>query len=119
LMYPVMRRMMIGSRIRGGLYANVVESDTFLADSSQVSPILIQDSFDDVDYAGLFETGVSVNYHFMPCLSAKIGYEFWYMMHVSTVAAEQTAAVYPGYGAGGRTEDIGFHGVTASVELLF
>lgn len=113
LMYPVMKRMMVGSRVRGGLYANIVDGDTFLSDSTVTDP-LVRDSFDDTDIAGLIESDISAEYHFTSFLSAKIGYEFWYMLNVTTVAANQSSLVVTG-----QNDELGFHGVTASIEALF
>ncbi|QDS86582.1 hypothetical protein EC9_07490 [Rosistilla ulvae] len=113
LMYPVMKRLMVGSRIRGGLYANFVDGDTSVSESTNPQQVM-RDSFDDTDYAGLFEYGISADYHFTRYLSAKIGYEFWYMMHVNTVAAN-----FPSAYVTGETDDLGFHGATASIEALF
>ncbi len=114
LMYPVMKRLMVGSRIRGGLYANFVDGDISGSDSGPASTDGFRTSYDDTDYAGLLEYGVSADYHFTNFLSAKIGYEFWYMMHVETISANQSSIF-----TSGETDEVGFHGATASVEVLF
>ncbi|WP_417738642.1 hypothetical protein [Rosistilla oblonga] len=106
LMYPVMKRMMVGSRIRGGVYADFIDVD-IAADG-------LSSSGDHTELSGLIEYGVSADYHFTNFLSAKIGYEFWYMMNVSTVAANQSSAF-----VSGETDEVGFHGATASIEALF
>ncbi|WP_417747954.1 hypothetical protein [Rosistilla oblonga] len=106
LMYPVMKRMMVGSRIRGGVYADFIDVD--------IATSAFADSADHTKLSGLIEYGVSADYHFTNFLSAKLGYEFWYLMNVSTVAANQSAAF-----VSGETDEVGFHGVTASVEVLF
>ena len=106
LMYPVMKRMMVGSRIRGGVYADFIDVD--------IATSAFADSADHTKLSGLIEYGVSADYHFTNFLSAKIGYEFWYLMNVSTVAANQSAAF-----VSGETDEVGFHGATASIEALF
>ncbi|WP_417736416.1 hypothetical protein [Rosistilla oblonga] len=111
LMYPVMKRLMVGSRIRGGLYADFIDTDFGGRDGT--APYFTS-SRDHTKLSGLIEYGVSADYHFTNFLSAKIGYEFWYLMNVSTVAANQSAAF-----VSGETDEVGFHGATASVEVLF
>ncbi len=118
MMYPITRRLMLGTKVRGAVFVNFQKTETLIDATTQAQRI-VHSSDDDYDFAGMFETGVFMSYHFMNCLTAKVGYEFWWLGHVTTVASEFEPTYNGSLSGNGQTDDVDFSGATVSLEVLF
>ncbi|WP_164102515.1 hypothetical protein [Candidatus Laterigemmans baculatus] len=81
LYYPLSNRFFVGGKLQGAVFANFVESDTFV-DSNAFDNV--RDSRDDVDISGMFELGTNLGVHITESVSATIGYDMWYLIGVGT-----------------------------------
>lgn len=116
LRYPLGRRLMVGTRGRAGLYLNLSDVTTNLANNGTV---LISHGNDDTDIAANIEYGIYSTYHLMPCLALKAGYEFWWMTGVASIDSNLQPLVSPNYGLSSDKDEVLIHGALVGVEVIF
>ncbi len=110
-------RWTIQTKFVGAAFININDAHTTLRNGPTT---WINNSVNDEDFAWMLETGVYAVYHFTDRLSARVGYEGWFIDGL-VIAAEQThnpIDVNMGLSSGARG-DILYHGASAGVELVW
>ena len=85
MVYPVARYASTDFRLRGGVYANIAESDVQLFNQGAV---VLRNASDDVDVAGVFELGGGFRYQLGEALTLRAGGEFWYLTGIATAPGQ-------------------------------
>lgn len=116
MMQPI-GRWTFQSKFVGGLFLNINDEQTTLRNGASQ---FINNSFNDEDFAWMVDVGVTANYHFSDRLTAKIGYEGWYVDGVLIAVEQQLNPIDLNMGLRSDARgDIFYHGATAGVELIW
>jgi hypothetical protein len=105
------------SRLIGAVMVNINDEQTTLTNG----PVQwINNSFNDEDFAWMVETGLFATYHFSDRLSARVGYEGWFVDGVVIAAEQQLNPIDLNMGlrSDGRG-DIFYHGASAGFEAVW
>ena len=105
------------TRIKGGLMANIADSNTALINAGAVE---IANSDDDLQFASLIEFGYFVKYRLTPNVSLQGGYEFWWLYGLAVAPDQLQARMTPRSGLNIDTNgDTWYHGGTFGVEVVY
>ena len=86
LSYPV-GRLSAAFRLKGGLFLNSVDSDTFLRNAGVVQ---INNAHDSLRVSFLGEVGWYVGYQVSSHIKVQVGYELWWLYGLATVSDQNT-----------------------------
>jgi hypothetical protein len=102
---------------KGAIGANVASSDTFLSNAGTIE---INRSLQRTEFAALIEGGAFARYFITPRLTARIGYEFWWLHGVALAPRQIGSAITRNTGSHleGTTEIL-FYGGSAGVEYVW
>lgn len=78
----------VSGRLKGGIYANIVDGRTQLVNAGQVE---LDNRADKVQVAGIFELGFNAHFQVTRRLSAHAGYELWYLPGVALAPAQKVS----------------------------
>jgi hypothetical protein len=87
LSYPV-GRLSAAFRLKGGLFLNSVDSDTFLRNAGVVQ---INNAHDSLRVSFLGEVGWYVGYQVSSHIKVQVGYELWWLYGLATVSDQNTS----------------------------
>ena len=105
------------SRFVGGVMLNINDESTLFRNGSSV---WVNNSFNDEDFAWTLDVGVMATYHFSDRLSARVGYEGWFVDGVVIAVEQQLTPIDLNMGLRSDARgDIFYHGATAGIELIW
>ncbi|MFV2067467.1 MAG: BBP7 family outer membrane beta-barrel protein [Pirellulales bacterium] len=117
LLYPFGDRWVFTSKGKIGGYVNLISGDLTLDNDGGY--VQINDA-DEVELSLLGEWGTYLSCRISPNISARIGYEFWYVSGVALAYDQVQNVVTP---ASGRSIDSGgdlvYHGATGGIEVVW
>ncbi|MEM9586333.1 MAG: hypothetical protein AAGA03_03555 [Planctomycetota bacterium] len=117
LLYPVGRFVYTDFRGRAGAYLNLADSDVYLENAGS---IVLNNSGDDEDLAGVFEVGGGIRYQLGEMLSVRAGAELWYLVGIATARDQIGSQLLPATGRSPDVDDeVVIAGVTVGAELKF
>ena len=108
-------RWSLDSTLKGGLFLNLAEANTFLSNAGAVG---INNSVRHAEFASIIQGGTYARYHITPRLSFRAGYEFWWVYGLGLANEQFGGRISPN--TGNRIDangDIFYHGST--VGLLY
>lgn len=119
--YPLSRRAFINSRLKGGIYLDIVDSETRLFSGTPgVTRAIAGGDASDEAICGMFESSSQIGMHITPALSVFAGYDIWYMAGVATIE-DQLPLVF-GRLQGSSVEadsDVFIHGITLGARFEY
>lgn len=107
-------RLTTTSHLKGAIFANTGEGDSFLSNDGVVQ---FNNSSGELDFASLIEFGYYVNYQLTPRLSVRGGYETWWIYGLALAPSQAGNSI--GRNTGGKldiNDDTFYHGGTLGVE---
>ncbi|MEO1528737.1 MAG: hypothetical protein AAFX06_25230 [Planctomycetota bacterium] len=117
MVYPIAQYASTDFRLRGGVYANIAESDVQLFNQGA---IVLRNAPDDVDIAGVFEFGSGIRYQLGEALTIRAGGEFWYITGVATAPGQIQRVVSNSLGSNLDIEDdVFYYGGVFGAEFRF
>jgi hypothetical protein len=100
----------VSGRLKGGVYANIVDGTTQVVNAGQVE---FDNQADNVQIAGIFELGFNAHLQLTRRLSAHAGYEIWYLPGVALAPAQNVSPMTLDTGNTIRSDrEAWFHGVS-------
>ncbi|MGE3777072.1 MAG: hypothetical protein AB7F89_07815 [Pirellulaceae bacterium] len=116
LLYPI-DRWSVDSTLKGGLFANIGESNVFLSNAGVVQ---FDNSAEDLEFAAMVEYGAYVRYAISPRVNVRAGYEFlWiYGLGIATEQIRNPIATTTGRSFDGQGDTF-YHGGTAGIEFIW
>ena len=117
--YPLSRRVFVNSKLKGGIYLDIVDSQTRLFNGIAADAIAGGNA-ENEDICAMFESSSQLGMHLTPALSVFAGYDIWYMTGVATI--EDQLPVAFGRLQGNSVladDDVFIHGITFGGRLEF
>lgn len=92
MLHPIgpANRLTVSGRLKGGIYANLVEGRTRLFNDEEN---VLDNKEDKVQIAGVFELGFNAHLQLTRRLSAHAGYELWYIPGVALAPSQAVSPV--------------------------
>lgn len=117
--YPLAKRLFMNSRLKGGIYLDLIDSQTRLFDGVNAQAVAGGDA-DEQEICLMFESSSQLGVHITPALSLFAGYDIWFMSGVATVDGQlpRNFARLQGSSVSGD-EDVFIHGITVGGRLEF
>jgi hypothetical protein len=117
VIYPFRERLTLATKFKVGAYGNVADGQTTLINDGVVE--IFNDS-QDVQFTFLGEWGLYATYKILPRVTARGGYEFWYLYGVAE-AVDQDLRFLASFSGGNLNTDSDsfYHGVTGGVEIVW
>lgn len=120
--YPLSKRVFLNSRLKGGLYLDIMDSSTRLFTSTGVQPSIAVAGGDaeEQDLAGMIETSSQIGVHITPALSVFAGYDMMYLVGVATVEDQLSRSFGRLQGSSITADDnVLIHGITVGGRFEF
>jgi hypothetical protein len=112
-----MGRWTFQSRVVGGLFANINDQQTFFRNNGTT---FVDNGSNGEEFAWMVESGAAAIYHFNDHLSARIGYEGWFVSGVAIAVEQQLNPIDLNMGNSSNVEgDIFYHGASAGFEYVW
>jgi hypothetical protein len=115
--YPLSKRVFVNSRLKGGIYLDIAESQTRLFNQGT---LVLNNSAKDQDLAGMFEISSQIGFHITSELSAFAGYDIWYLTGVATNEGQLPSnfGITQGNGVS-INDDVFIQGITAGLRYEY
>jgi hypothetical protein len=110
-------RFSFDNTLKGGLFANVGDSTTFLSNAGVVQ---VNNSDQDVEFAAMIEYGLYLRFNITPRLSVRAGYELLWIYGLGVAVEQWVNPVTPLTGDSfDGNADIFFHGGVLGAEFIW